>query len=561
MGRYEDDNDRGLTGYVQEISVLIGGKAGDGINQAGPIIGRILSMLGYRIYIYLDYPSLIRGGHNFSIIRGSKGAIGSHKDKVDFILALNQDAVDLHKERVHGKSVIIYDRDAVKSDGVGLPLGGIIKEEGAQPIMRNSILIGALCKACGVEWTVLEDVFKKGIRKETELNLKLARRGFAVSKEAVDVSPLGSKPLPMITGNEAIGLGLIKGGLDAYVAYPMTPASSILHFLAEKADDFNLKVIHPESELTVILMALGFAYGGTRVAVGTSGGGFCLMTEALSLAGLGELPVVIVVSQRPGPSTGVPTYTSQGDLLFVLNAGHGEFVRFVVAPGDPEEAYSWSERALEIAWRFQIQPIVLVDKSLSEGTYSFDIDSVGKINDEGPLLWDRKGEYKRYLDTANGISPMAFLPEKGATIKVNSYTHDEYGITTEDAGLIKKGQDKLNRKEAALIEYLKDIDTVNVYGKKKSSTALLCWGSNKGVCVEAAQELGLKVIQPLVLKPFPVEAFKKAVRGVKKIICVESSSQAQLTTLIKTHGFRVDSNILKYDGRPFALDELVDICK
>ena len=548
---------------ADDVSILIGGKAGEGINQAGSIVARILSQLGYRIYIYLDYPSLIRGGHNFSIVRASKNKIATHPNKVDFILALNQDSLDLHKNRLKDNCHIIYDSDSVKSEsllaggkGLGLPLTKIIKEAGAPAIMRNSCIIGALCRAAGIKWDILEKVFKKNISKEIELNLKVARRGYDEAKELVRMEVLPQDSLPALTGNEAIGLGLIKGGLGAYVAYPMTPASSILHFLAKISDEFSLKVIHPENEIAVILMALGFSYAGEKAAVGTSGGGFCLMTEGLSLAGMAELPVVIIVSQRPGPSTGVPTYTAQSDLHFVLNAGQGEFVRFVVAPGDAEEAYIWSQVALNISWKYQIPSIVLVDKALSEGTYSLDAGSIEELEVEEPLLWDRKQSYKRYLNTETGVSPLTFAPDKEAIIKVDSYAHDEYGITTEKPQKISEIQDKLLRKEKYLVEELKKKDVVKVYGKKDASCALLCWGSNKGVCVEIAESLGLKVIQPIVLSPFPVKQFQEALKGTEKIIAVENNATAQLVRLINGYGFNVDEKILKYDGRPFSLDEL-----
>lgn len=541
---------------MDEISVLIGGKAGDGINQAGLIIARIFNQLGYRLYMYFDYPSLIRGGHNFSIIRASRDKIACHQEKIDFLLALNQDSINFHKSRLKDNSFIIYDSDLAKSAGLGLPLGKIIKEENASLLMRNSCIMGAFCKVAGIEWNILESVFKKNIPKEPELNLKVALRGYNEAKELIKIESLRNNSLPLLTGNEAIGLGLIKGGLKSYIAYPMTPSSSLLHFLAQKSEVFSLKVVHPENEIAVILMALGFSYAGERVAVGTSGGGFCLMCEGLSLAGMAELPVVIIVAQRPGPSTGVPTYTAQADLHFVLNAGQGEFPRFVVSPADSEEAYFWSAVALNISWKFQLPSIILVDKALTEGSFSFDIDSIEGLEIEEPLLWDRKGEFRRYLNRDSGISPLSFVPDKEAVIKVNSYEHDEFGITTEEPQKIKAMQDKRLRKERYLIEKLENYKTVNFYGNKSSPTALICWGSNKGVCVEVAQNLDLKVIQPVVLSPFPLRQFRESLKGVKRLVCVENNATAQIERLITRFGFKVDEKILKYDGRPFSREEL-----
>ena len=422
--------------------------------------------------------------------------------------------------------------------------------------MRNTCIIGALAKACGIKWELLEDIFKKEFAKELDLNLKIARQGYDQTKELTKIAPLLQAVLPLSTGNQALSLGLIKGGLKAYISYPMTPTSPILHFLAEVAPDYNLKVIHPESEIGAILMALGFSYMGEKSAVGTSGGGFCLMTEGLSLAGMSELPIVIIVGQRPGPSTGLPTYSAQTDLHFVLNAGQGEFTRFVVAPGDTEEAYYWSLQAMNLSWKYQIPAIILTDKNLGEGYFNFDLSSVPEVKAEAPLLWDRKSPYKRYLNTENGISPLAFAPAKDAIVKVNSYEHDEFGITTEDPKLTVLMQEKRLRKKEYLAKELEGLEAVKVYGNRDSSVGLLCWGSNKGVCVEAAKNLGLKVIQPLVMEPFPVKQFQQALKGVKKLISVEDNATAQLTRLIKTFNFNLDQNISKYDGRPFSLDEL-----
>lgn len=554
---------------MNELSILIGGKAGYGIDKAGSIIGGIIKDLGYYIYIYRDYPSLIRGGHTFSIIRVSSEKISSHKNQIDLILALNQDTINFHKNRLKKDSIVIYDSDSVKLENlpfpikatIGIPIEKIIKDEKAPGIMSNSCIIGSFCRAAGIKWDILEDIFKKDFAKELELNLKVALSGYTESKELIKIEPLPEKGLPIVTGNEAISQGLIKAGLKAYIAYPMTPSSGILHYMANLAEDLSLNVIHPESEISVILMALGFSYAGEKVAVGTSGGGFCLMTEGLSLAAMAELPIVIVVGQRPGPSTGLPTYTSQTELHFVLNAGQGEFSRFVVAPGDPEDAYYWSAVALNIAWKYQIPSIILSDKTLAEGNYSFDIRAIKNIKEEHPLLWDRKGEYKRYSNAERGVSPLAFAPDKDAIIKVNSYEHDEFGITTEDPEIARLMQDKRLCKEAYLSQELEGYETVNIYGNELSHTAILSWGSNKGIVIEAAKKMGLKAIHVQVLWPFPIKKFQEALKGVKTLICVENNATGQLIRLVQGFGFKVDKKILKYDGRPFSVDELEEKLK
>jgi 2-oxoglutarate ferredoxin oxidoreductase subunit alpha len=565
---------------MDNFSTLIGGIAGDGINEAGLTVARLFSRLGYHIYMYYDYPSLIRGGHNFSLVRASQGKIAAHTDQIDVLIALNQETLENHVGRLKESSFVIYDADKVKLDGTkhrgcGLTITSILKEAGAPALMKNTCIIGGYCKVVGIDWSVLEDVLKKHIPKMLEQNMQVARQGYDQATEFChmdnpeDEADLhsheqGKNPLPIITGNQAISLGLVKAGLGAYVAYPMTPSSSILDFMARYARDFGLKVIHPESEIAVMLMAQGFAYAGVKAAVGTSGGGFCLMTEGLSLAGMAEMPVVVIMAQRTGPSTGLPTYTAQGDLHFVLNAGQGEFPRFIVAPGDAEEAYYWAGFALNLAWKLQVPSFILTDKTVSESQYSFDIDMAGgpcgELKEEtlkAPLLWDGTGEYKRYRYTETGVSPLAFPPLPGEVIKADSYTHDELGITTEDPQIARETSDKRQRKGQFMAEYLEGYETVKVLGDEKSKTALLCWGSNKGVCVEAAKKLGLKVIYVLVLSPFPEKRLKNALHGVDRLLAVECNSTGQLAKLAGYYGIKTQDKILKYDGRPFSVEDLL----
>ena len=561
---------------MNDFSTLIGGIAGDGINEAGLTASRLLSRLGCSIYMYYDYPSLIRGGHNFSLIRACRSKVLTHTDAVDVLIALNQETVEKHQHKLKESSFVIYDADKVRPEalagkGCGLAVSSILKQAGAPAIMKNSCILGGYCKAVGIGWPVLEETLRKHMQKKLELNLLVARQGFEQAEPFCQIKDListgsgsgtGSSeaslpPRPLLTGNQAISLGLIRAGLGAYVAYPMTPSSSILDFMARYAGDFGLKVIHPESEIAVMLMALGFAYAGVRAAVGTSGGGFCLMTEGLSLAGMAELPVVLVMAQRAGPSTGLPTYTAQGDLHFVLHAGQGEFPRLVVAPGDAEEACIWAGRALNLAWKYQIPAIILSDKTLSESLYSFEGGLAGEVKEESLMLWDGNGRYRRYLQTENGLSPMAFPPQKGQAIKTDSYMHDPQGITSEDPGITREMSEKRRRKGESLAREMEEYETVKVYGQTSSKTALLCWGSNKGVCVEAAERLGLRAVQVLALSPFPEKRLIDALQGVERLLAVECNSTGQLADIARCWGIKIDDRISKYDGRPFSREDLL----
>ncbi|MEN6395382.1 MAG: 2-oxoacid:acceptor oxidoreductase family protein, partial [Methanoregula sp.] len=349
---------------MKEVSVLVGGKAGDGINNAGAIIAQLLNHLGYFVYIYTDYPSLIRGGHNFAVIRAADEPVGAHNNRVDFLVALNQETLDLHLPHCPDCTVVA-NADLVKSinSGQTVSLRAILAAESAPAITGNSAMIGAFAKAAGIPWEIVQEVFNRHMPKAADENIRVAKRAYDQISTARPVPALANPPHSLFSGNEAIGLGLVAGGLSTYIAYPMTPSSTLLHFLAGNAERFGITVIHPENEIAVILMGLGCAVAGAGTAVGTSGGGFCLMTEGLSFAGMAEIPIVIVVSQRTGPSTGLPTYTGQADLQFVLHAGQGEFPRLVVAPADASEAYRWSAAAIHLAGKYQVPAFVLTDKT------------------------------------------------------------------------------------------------------------------------------------------------------------------------------------------------------
>lgn len=541
---------------MKEVSVLVGGKAGDGINSAGAMVARLLSHTGYRIYLYFDYPSLIRGGHNYAVVRGAEAATGTCSTKVDFILALDQASLDLHAGAGKPDTAVIFNRDLVKADGQGIPVREILSAEQAPAIMGNSAIIGGFAKAAGIGWETLEAVFSAHIPKGTGQNLRVARRAYDMLSTVHPVEMGNNPPFPLMTGNEAVGIGMVRGGLDAYVSYPMTPSSSLLHFLAGEQEKLGITVVHPENEIAVILMALGFAAAGKRAAIGTSGGGFCLMTEGLSLAGMAELPVVILVSQRTGPSTGLPTYTGQADLLFVLHAGQGEFPRLIVAPATTEEAMFWSAAAMHISWEFQVPAFILADKTLSEGTYSTDPSLIPEIPQGTTAAWDRSTPFHRYADTPSGVSPVAFPGTEGAVVKVNSYAHDEAGITTEEGPVVEQMARKRMRKAKGLAMAMSRYAQVDISGTETARVSLLCWGSTAGVCREVAGRLGLRVVRPVVLSPFPKEPLMMALVGADKIIAVEENATAQLAVLAAQNGIVCTGRVLRYDGRPFAPEDL-----
>ncbi|NYT06721.1 MAG: pyruvate ferredoxin oxidoreductase [Methanomicrobiales archaeon] len=540
---------------MADLSVLTGGRAGDGINSAGLLVSHLLNRMGYSTYMYFDYPSLIKGGHNFTITRAADMPVGACREKVDIVLALNQDTIDLHRDLMHDRTVVIYDSGKATADGQGVPVEEILKDEQAPPVMGNSCMIGAFAGAAGIPFTIVEEVFGTQIPRGLEKNLAVARRGYGSATRVLHIDRGHEGPFSLLSGNEAIGLGLLHGGLDAYVAYPMTPTSNLLHFLAGVAEDHPLTVVHPENEISVILMAHGLAYAGKRTAVGTSGGGFCLMTESFSMAGTNEVPLVVVMGQRTGPSTGLPTYTGQTDLHFMLHAGQGEFPRLVVAPGDITQACAWSARALSLAWTCQVPAIILVDKTLCEGIAPLRDGAFPPLPDENHDV-PAGGRYRRYTITASGISPMLHPPVPGSAVKANSYIHDEAGITTERADVTVRMTEKRLRKGESLLHEIMRLDPVERSGREGASITLLCWGSTLPVCREVAGNLDFRVVQPVVLSPFPGEQLKRALSGAEQIVAVEENALGQLAMLCARNGITVDTSVRKIDGRPFAVEEL-----
>lgn len=550
---------------MKEFSILIGGKAGDGVRRSGNLIGRIGNQAGYYVFVHDDYPSLIRGGHNFSVIRASKERVYSYHNELDLIIALDSDTIKKHQNKLKPKGRLIYDEklgEKVKN-GLAVPLSSMVEEIKGIPIMRNSVALGVLCHLFKIPIELVEHVMNEVYGKKAGPNIKLLRMGHEYAEKNFDrIKEIevkkGDKCL--ITGNETIALGAVKAGLKLYIAYPMTPATSILHFLTNHKGDLDLRVVQPENEISVIIMALGAAYAGTRTMIASSGGGFALMQEGVSLSGMSETPLVIVESQRAGPSSGVPTYTAQADLRFVLHSGHGDFPRIVLAPSDIEEAYYKAGEALNLAWKFQVPVLILADKTLSESAMNVKLNE-NEVKYEKEKIAEPSKDYKRYKFTNDGISPLSF-PGSKSIVKVTSYEHDEFGITTEEPEQIKKMQEKRFMKIKAMIDDLKKRKTVDVYGKGKD--LVITWGSSKGAVIDAVNMLDkdVKVLSIIYLEPFPTWEVLPLIKEARKVVCVEGNITGQLAGLVREKtGFEIKDKILRYDSRPFDPIELANDLK
>ena len=552
------------------FTYLVGGKAGEGVKKAGQAAARLFSDMGRRTIEFDDYMSLIKGGHNFSIISTSVGEITSHYLKADLVIALDQRSIDMHKDHVAPDGVLVFNSDVAKAkegpNVVGLPMTEEAKKY-PEPALRLGLAGPSVLAAVpGLETPQLKALIEKEYGRGIKENLAYGEAIYETAKTKVGSrfeleAATSNKSRPIITGNEAISLGAAAAGLDLFFAYPMTPTSSILHYLAAKSPELGIAVVHPENEIAVMNMAVGAAAMGARTMVASSGGGFALMEEAISLAGMTETPVLCVLGSRPGPSTGVPTYTEQGDLRFALNQGHGEFPRIVASPGSIEEAFYLSGELLGLAWRFQTPTILLTEKHLCEGAMTVDIE-VSKVKNAECLIHKGGQTYKRYLDTKDGVSPMLFPPSK-ELIKYDSYEHDELGITTEDPKVIVQMHDKRRRKGESIISHMRKMHTVNVFGEgKNKGPVVFTYGSTTLSVLEAFRsgELQGTVVQPIYLEPFPV--WELAKYKDRKAIVVEQSSMGTFANLLKEKaGIEGTWALRRYDGRPFEPTELASELK
>lgn len=538
------------------FTYLVGGKAGEGVKKAGSVAASHFAAAGRRVFQLDDYQSLIRGGHNFSVVTSATREVTSHHMSADLVVALDARSYEIHRGHVAAGGALVRNADSVRDgEGIGLPMAA---EAAKYP--RSELRVGvaapaALAAAIGLDRAAMEDLVRREYPRDVENNVAYAGAIYDLARPALwqrfRIEP-GDRVRPMLSGNEAIGLGAAAGGLDVYLAYPMTPSSNILHFLASRDRDLGVVAVHPESEIAVANMAIGAAFAGARAMVGTSGGGFDLMVEALSLAGMAEAPILCVLGQRSGPSTGVPTYTEQGDLWFALHAGHGEFPRIVASPGSIEEAFRLAAEMLDLVWRTQAVGVLLSEKHLMESSMTVDLDPTA-------VAWAEPrshagGRYLRYADMPDGVSPLLF-PPSDEVIKWNSYEHDEAGVTTEDAGLVARMHEKRHRKAETIREAVARLRTVNRYGE--GGPLVFTYGSTTMSVLEALRSGGIPatVVQPVYFEPFPVRELD-AYRGAEPIV-VEQSVGGQFARLLAERGgIKAREVVRRYDGRPFDPDEL-----
>lgn len=540
-----------------EKLILVGGQAGQGTDRTSNLIAKALTGIGYYVFTYRDYPSVIQGSHNFSVLKISDQPVYSHENFYDIIIALDQKTIDLHQKELRNRGLILGEKGLKGKSLVSLDIETVLAKLNAPKIVGNNVLIGSLFKVLGLPLSSLFRVFEKEFGAKADLLKKAAKEGYDAVKEQGQIkSPLNKEPKYFLTGSEAVASGAIASGIDVYLSYPMTPATPVLHILAAKQKEEEIFVFQPEDEIAVINAALGASFAGAMSMVGTSGGGFALMAEAMSLSGMAEIPLVVYLSQRPAPGTGVPTYTSQGDLKFAVNVGHGEFPRVVVAPGDSHEAILRTIEAFYLSYKYQVLSILLSDKHLAESGYTFDELGRPKVKPSRFIVENSKDDYKRYLLTKDGISPRA-VPGQGLFVRASSYEHDQEGYTIEDPEWTVRMNDKRWRKLGPLEKEINRLNPVNIYGRGKN--LIVGWGSTKGAILDALRKLDdFRFMQISYIRPFPVEAVKREIESSDEVILIENNVTGLLGEIISEQtGQFIKRKLLKYDGRPFASQEIV----
>ena len=564
------------------MTVVVAGEAGQGVKSASNALARCFVRAGLYVFAYPDVMSRIRGGHNFTRVRVSDSPVHSVSDRFDLLLALDRRSVDEHQDQMVERGVIVVDgRDAPstrrKARIFPIPLTELARRHGGGPAFAGVVGLGAIqaflgMDPGGMEAHLREQFGNKG-KEVVQQNVNCLRAGHKEVPERAIAECPSALPIVtsvrkrmLLTGNQAVACGALAAGMRFYAGYPMSPATSIMEYLAGKQQDFGLVVEQTEDEISAINTVIGASYAGARSMTATSGGGFSLMVEGLGLAAMTENPVVIVICQRPGPATGFPTRTEQAELLMCVSASQDEFPRFIFAPGNAQQAFYSTHRAFELANRFQVPAIVLSDQQLADSLYTvdgFDLDRVSAGEDFADREWQNRPAYtyRRYLVTESGVSPRLRPGFTEQLVCCMGSEHDESGLSSEDAANRVRMHDKRMRK---MVDMGDEFGEHTAYPDERETSIVVCFGSTYGAVRDAVGLLqdGGKRVGMLHLSevwPFPSRTVVARLARARKVIAVEQNSTGQLARLMtRMTRIRPDEVILKYDGRPFAAEGLAE---
>lgn len=550
----------------KELNILIGGEAGQGLVTVGELLTKALVRSGYNVHVTQSYMSRIRGGHNsFSVRAGVDSVLGPVRG-IDMLMAMNEETIELHADELNDSALIIKDKDTETEEGLYLAVP--FRELAGESLYENVVGLGILSALIGLDQSILrgciETVFGKKKKELVGKNLEVLKAAYDYAREKkIDGYHLvksRKKPGLMLTGNDGVVLGAMTAGVSFCSYYPMTPSTGIPMSLNSKGNELGIVVEQAEDEIAAINMAIGASYAGARSMVATSGGGFALMCEGISLAGMTETPVVVVVGQRPGPATGLPTRTEQGDLHLVLHAGHGEFPRAIFAPGNPRQCFDLTIKAFDLAEKSQGPVFILTDQYLADSYRNiapFDISAVKDVSrplDECP----DPEKYQRYALTDSGVSPRLIPGLSPCLVVLDSDEHYPDGHITEDLEIRKKMVEKRLRKENIIRA---EIVPPQYFGPDKPESLLICWGSTLGPAMEARQKAGMEsagVLHFSQVWPLEPKHFQGHIEAAREVFFVESNATAQLARLIESsvkpaHG----RYILRYDGLPMDAEYIL----
>jgi 2-oxoglutarate ferredoxin oxidoreductase subunit alpha len=559
-----------MTGQaLNDISIVLGGEAGQGIQTIEQLLTKILKLDGYHVYATKEYMSRVRGGTNSISIRVSSRPVRAPVKHIDLLIPLDKDVIPHLQYRISEKTIIIGDGNSLGTNMqlIDIPFGAMAKDLGNE-MYANTIALGVVLgilktDSQGMEKYIGERFSGKGDEVVAK-NSEAVRQGYAKGLEIRQSGSVGFAEINrsdisnqiMVNGSEAIAMGAIAGGCQCITSYPMTPGTGVITFMAQHMHEFDLLVEQAEDEIAAINMALGAWYAGARGMVTTSGGGFALMAEGISLAGMLELPVVVHLAQRPGPATGLPTRTEQGDLELALYAGHGEFPRILLAPESLDSAFYLTQKAFNLADKYQVPVIILSDQYLVDTYYNTDAFDLTDLKVEHHVT-ETAEDYKRYQLTEDGVSPRG-VPGGNGLVGVDSDEHDEEGHITEDLQLRMKMVEKRLKK----LENIKsDAVSAGWIGPQDYSILLLSWGSTNLIVSEALALLDRKDVAACTfthIYPLPEDLSRQLERAGQTIM-IENNATSQFGKLIQREtGHKIDHSILKYNGLPFTVEELVD---
>jgi len=567
-----------------DFAVGIGGAAGQGVATPGNILAKLFARRGLHVNAYNAYQSIIRGGHTFLTIRTSKEPVRCMGDRLDMLIPLNQDSMDRHQSLMRAGSAILYDGDRVKPGAAApgvqlcpLPLG----ELAGNILYYNTAAVAAVLRLLGVELEPFEEMLAQQFKRKGE---KVVAENVAAARAGHDYAGAHFKPfsfslpntgrrLAVATGNESLAMGGAAAGVKFYCAYPMSPSTGVLMWMARHARQLGIMVRQVEDELGVINMAIGAAHTGCRAMCATSGGGFALMTEALGAAAMMEIPVVCIDVQRAGPATGVPTKTEQGDLWQVLGAGQGDYPRIIAAPTSIRDCFHLIPEIFNLADKFQCPGIVLADLLESEGFSTFEPAELdfNPPRDRGEVIGldgqepPGNGGYKRYGMTESGISPRAVPGTPGHAHVVATDEHDEDGVLISDEFTDPhKRQAIMERRGRKMDGVLPLLDPPRFTGPEGAEVTLLGWGSTEGVIDEAVEQLAAEGIEANHLQirwlvPLQSQAIARALSGARNLVIVENNYSGQFARYLRSEtGIAADAHIRKYDGEPFLPHHVAD---